>query len=518
MKLFGIEIGGSDKGKEAEEKSVSFAPVNEEDTSTIVSYGAGAGAFYHTGQYLDLDGTASANDADLISKYRGIALNPECETAIDNIVNEAISYDDDGEVVYINLDGTDLSSKVKEQIADEFYEVLNLLGFKNSGYEIFRRWYIDGRIAYHNIVGSNPKEGFSELRYIDPVSVRKVKEQEKTKDPETGADVYRDGDEFYLYTPTSSIDTSKTGGSMAAYGAVEASTNAIRIHKDAISMASSGLLDKNRKRSISYLHKAIRPVNQLRMMEDSLVVYRISRAPERRVFYIDVGNLPKGKAEEYLNSIRNKYRKKMVYDPNTGDLKDGQTHMTMLDDFWLPRKEGGRGTEITTLPGGQSLGQIEDVIYFQQRLYKSLNIPVGRLDTQNNNFGLGRANEITRDELNFQKFIDRLRIRFSNLFSDLLRKQLILKGIMSQDEWDEIADDIHFKFVRDSAFTELKEAELLRERLDMLGQVEPYIGNYFSKAWVFKNVLKMTDDQIEDIKKQIAEEKKNGEIDDDDTF
>jgi hypothetical protein len=377
---------------------------------------------------------------------------------------------------------------------------LQLLNFNSYAHDIFRKWYVDGRLPYHIIIDDkSPKNGIKELRYIDPTMLRKVKEIEEKKDTKTGAMIITKQQEYFLFQDNK----------------MNASGQGIKIHPDAICYATSGMLDPTRKRILSYLHKAIKPVNQLRMMEDSLVIYRISRAPERRIFYIDVGNLPKGKAEEYLKGIMSQYRNKLVYDAKTGDIKDDRKHMSMLEDFFLPRREGGRGTEISTLPGGENLGQIDDIIYFQKRLYKALNVPISRLE-QEQQFTLGRSTEISRDEIKFKKFIDRLRKRFSDLFNQLLKTQLMLKGIITAQDWAEWKSYIAYDYIEDNYFAELKESEMMRERFDMLGTVDEYAGKYVSIEWIAKNVLKMDDDAIKEMEKQIKAEKELMGDDDDD--
>ena len=370
-----------------------------------------------------------------------------------------------------------------------------MLNFRDMGHDLFKRWYIDGRMFHHLVLDENNlKAGIQEIRPIDAAKIKKVKQVKKKKDPETGATLIESVDEFYIYQE-------KAG-----------STNqGIKITPDSVSYVTSGLLDEARKKVVSHLHKALKPINQLRMMEDSLVIYRLARAPERRIFYIDVGNLPKGKSEEYMKNIMTKYRNKLVYDANTGAIRDDRKHMSMLEDFWLPRREGGRGTEISTLPGGENLGQIDDIVYFQKRLYRSLNVPINRLE-QESQFSLGRSTEITRDELKFQKFIDRLRARFDNLFYNIVKKQLVLKGIITEEDWENWKEDISVEYVRDSHFTELKEAELLRERLQTLDMMQQYVGEFFSKEYVMKSVLFMDDSQMTDMKKQIADEVASGEI------
>ena len=486
--LFGFEI----KRKLANAKELpSFVPKTDEDGSGVIQAGG------HFGAYIDMDGDKVKNEVELILKYRDIAAQPECDAAVEDIINESIVGDNDESPVNIVLDELDLSDKIKETIKFEFEEVLKLLNFNAYAHDIYRKWYIDGRLPYHIIIDSkNSKKGIKELRYIDPTKLRKVKEIEEQQDPKTGAKLIKKVDEFFLFQ-----DKTMNGAEQG-----------LKIYPDAIAYCTSGVMDPGRKRILSYLHKALKPVNQLRMMEDSLVIYRISRAPERRIFYIDVGNLPKGKAEEYLRGIMNQYRNKLVYDAKTGDIKDDRKHMSMLEDFFLPRREGGRGTEITTLPGGENLGQIDDIIYFQKKLYKSLNVPVNRLE-QEAQFSLGRTSEITRDEVKFKKFIDRLRKRFSDLFMQLLKTQLLLKGIITESDWKDWKESIAFDFIEDNYFSELKQSEMLRERFDMLSSLDQYVGKYISNEWIRKNVLRQTDDEIEEIQKQIDQETKSGDND-----
>lgn len=486
--LFGFEI----KRKLANAKELpSFVPKTDEDGSGVIQAGG------HFGAYIDMDGDKVKNEVELILKYRDIASQPECDAAVEDIINESIVGDNDESPVNIVLDELDLSDKIKETIKFEFEEVLKLLNFNAYAHDIYRKWYIDGRLPYHIIIDSkNSKKGIKELRYIDPTKLRKVKEIEEQQDPKTGAKLIKKVDEFFLFQ-----DKTMNGAEQG-----------LKIYPDAIAYCTSGVMDPGRKRILSYLHKALKPVNQLRMMEDSLVIYRISRAPERRIFYIDVGNLPKGKAEEYLRGIMNQYRNKLVYDAKTGDIKDDRKHMSMLEDFFLPRREGGRGTEITTLPGGENLGQIDDIIYFQKKLYKSLNVPVNRLE-QEAQFSLGRTSEITRDEVKFKKFIDRLRKRFSDLFMQLLKTQLLLKGIITESDWKDWKESIAFDFIEDNYFSELKQSEMLRERFDMLSSLDQYVGKYISNEWIRKNVLRQTDDEIEEIQKQIDQETKSGDND-----
>ncbi len=488
--FFGFEI----KRKSEEPVRPSFVPNTDEDGTGVITSGG------HFGAYLDLDGDKAKNEIDLIYKYRDIAAQPECDAAIEDIINESIVGDNDEAPVNLILDQLEISDKIKESIKNEFETVLRLLNFNSYAHDIFRKWYVDGRLPYHIIIDDKtPKSGIKELRYIDPTKLRKVKEIEETKDPKTGANIISKIDEYFLFQD-SNMSATSTG---------------LKISPDAICYATSGMLDPSRKRILSYLHKAIKSVNQLRMMEDSLVIYRISRAPERRIFYIDVGNLPKGKAEEYLKGIMSQYRNKLVYDAKTGDIKDDKKHMSMLEDFFLPRREGGRGTEITTLPGGENLGQIDDIIYFQRKLYKSLNVPINRLE-QEQQFTIGRSTEISRDEIKFKKFVDRLRKRFSDLFNQLLRTQLILKGIITAQDWNEWKTYIAYDFIKDNYFSELKEAEMLRERFEMLGTVDEYAGKYVSIEWISKTILKMDDDSMKEMEDQIKAEKETMDSDGDD--
>jgi len=488
--LFGFEINR--KGSKQPELP-SFVPNTDEDGVGVISTGG------HFGQYVDLDGDSAKNEVDLILKYRDIASHPECDAAVEDIVNEAIVGDNKSAPIEIIMDEMDdASDQVKKAIKAEFENIISLLRFNSYSHDIFRKWYVDGRLPYHIIIDNkNPKKGIQELRYIDPTKLRKIKEVEKDKDPKTGADIIKKSEEYFLFQDAK----------------MQSADQGLKIHPDSIAYCTSGMLDPSRKRILSFLHKAIKPVNQLRMMEDSLVIYRISRAPERRIFYIDVGNLPKGKAEEYLKNIMGQYRNKLVYDAKTGDIKDDRKHMSMLEDFFLPRREGGRGTEISTLPGGENLGQIDDIIYFQKKLYKSLNVPANRLE-QESGFNLGRSTEITRDEVKFKKFLDRLRKRFSDLFLQLLKTQLMLKGVITKEDWLKWKEDIYFDFIEDNYFSELKEAEIIRERFEMLAQMDEYVGKYVSNQWIRKNILRQNDDEIAEIQKQIESEKASGEIGD----
>ena len=490
--LFGFTIA---RNKDEETKSVeqSFTPpANDDGALTITS-----AAYYGTD--VDLDGTAK-NDVELISRYREMAMQPEIESAIDDIIGEAICQDDDGKIIKIILDDLKQPDKIKNAIRAEFNTVLRLLNYNNMAQDIFRRYYVDGRMYYHIIIDrTKPMEGIKELRYIDPRKLRKIREVKKQKDERTGVEMMDLINEYYIF------NDKVTTGSSQNFGPV-----GVRITVDSIISVVSGLMDSRRAMVLSYLHKAIKPLNQLRMIEDATVIYRISRAPERRIFYIDVGNLPKLKAEQYLRDIMVKYKNKLVYDASTGEVRDDRKHLSMLEDFWLPRREGGKGTEITTLPGGQNLGELEDVKYFEKKLYKALNVPVSRLNPETSGFSLGRSNEITRDELKFAKFVDRLRNKFSDMFDQAMRIQCVLKGICTNEEWDEFKENIHYDFIRDNNFSELKEAELMTNRLTLLQSVDPYTGRYFSQSWIQRNVLRLSDDEIKAMEGEIADEKEAG--------
>jgi len=496
MKLFGFELKRSNKKDPNKEndKLPSIVPKTDDDGAGYVTASGS-----HYGQYIDINGDNAKDNAELIMKYRGIAQHPEVDAAIEDIVNESISGSEQESPVQINLDGVETSDKIKKMITDEFYDICSMLNFNEFGHDMFRSWYIDGRLVHHLVVNeSNMKAGIQEIRPVDSAKVRKVKEVKYKKDTQTNAKIVDKTEEFYVFQEKNQTQS------------------AVRLSPDSVSYITSGLTDPTKKRVVSYLHKAIKPINQLRMMEDSLVIYRLARAPERRIFYIDVGNLPANKAEQHMKDIMNRYRNKLVYDASTGNLKDDRKHMSMLEDFWLPRREGGRGTEISTLPGGENLGQIDDIVYFQKRLYRSLNVPIARLE-QESQFSLGRSTEISRDEVKFQKFIDRLRKRFSGLFINILKKQLILKGIITEQDWNEWKNDIQVDFIRDNHFTELKDAEILTNRLQTLDQVTQYVGEYFSREWVMKNVMMMSDEDIDEMKKQVeAENAKGGDDDEED--
>jgi Bacteriophage T4-like portal protein (Gp20) len=491
VQLFGFEIN-----RKTQPPVESFAPPVNDDGAVIVAAG---GAY---GTYIDLDGTART-ESELVSKYREIALEADIERAVDDIVNEAIDIDAET-VVEINLDKVKYGENVKNRIREEFQTIIELLNFENEAYDLFKRWYIDGRMYFHAIIDEkNPREGIKELRYIDPRKIRKIREvKKKSKGDTTVAFANR---EYYVYNERNFLPAGGNAGLPMDVGAV----NGVKIAADSIVHVTSGLMDKNNAFVYSYLQKAIRPLNQLRTLEDATVIYRISRAPERRIFYIDVGNLPKIKAEQYLRDMMVKHKNRLVYDATTGEVRDDRKYMTMLEDYWLPRREGNRGTEITTLPAGQNLGEMADVTYFQQKLYQALNVPVSRLQSSSEVFSLGKATEISRDEVKFVKFVGRLRKRFSHLFLKTLEKQLVLKGIVSENDWTELSNQINFDYAIDSHFEEFKDTEILQSRLANLGEIQPYIGKYFSDEWVRKNVLHQTDKEIEDMIAQINAEGTN---------
>ena len=491
--LFGFTIQRSSKERDGE-KTFSI-PTPDDGTVDV----AGGGFF---GQILDTDGR-ERSDLDLIKRYRDIAQQAECDTAIEDIVNEGIVSNQNDQAIEISLDRLHYPDKIKRKIRTEFDEVLRLLNFEQKGHDIFRRWYVDGRIFYHKVIDTkNPRKGITELRYIDATKIKKVREVQKKVDPKHhGVEIAEKIDEYFVYNEKGLTGPGGIG-----------SNQGIKIAPDAITYVPSGLIEGNGGRVLSYLHKAIKPVNQLRMIEDALVIYRISRAPERRIFYIDVGNLPKIKAEQYLKDVMNRYRNKLVYDANTGEIRDDRNHMSMLEDFWLPRREGGRGTEITTLPGGSNLGEIDDIQYFRTKLYRSLNVPISRLEAESG-FSLGRSTEITRDELKFTKFVQRIRKKFSPIFTDILKTQLLLKGIIAPEDWSKIQEHIQYDYLADGHFAELKDAELLENRLNQLQTVESYIGTFFSKEYVLRKVLHMTDSEIQEMRDQIKKESETDPMD-----
>ena len=489
--LFGFSI--TKATKKADPKQ-SFTTTQADDGTQTVA----AGGYF--GQYLDMEGTAKS-EADLIRRYREVALHPECDMAIEDIINEAIVANELRDAVRVNVIDLPYGKEVRRKIEDEFKNVLRLLNFNTKGHDIFRRWYVDGRMFYHKIIDrESPVKGITELKYIDPRKIKKIREVRK-KRPDGpvpyGLSVVDEFVEYFVYNEKGVAgQTSGTG---------------IKIATDTIAFCPSGLIDQNKNMVLSYLHKAIKPVNQLRMIEDAAVIYRIARAPERRIFKIDVGNLPKIKAEQYLRDVMARYRNKLVYDAATGEIKDDRNYMSMLEDFWLPSREGGRGTDITTLPGGQNLGEITDIEYFRSKLYRSLNVPISRLESSSG-FNMGRSSEITRDELKFTKFVQRLRKKFTELFNDIMRTQLILKGIINEDDWHTVRDHLQYDFLQDGHFAELKQTEMLRERLALANEMRDYIGKFFSVEYVRKNVLKQNDREIETMDKQIKNEIDDGII------
>ena len=492
--LFGFTIQKSQKDQGLSGKT--FTDPTPDDGAIEI---AGGGFF---SSVLDTDGR-ERNDLDLIRRYRDISMQSECDAAVEDIVNEGIISNLNDIPVNIDLTNLKYGDKIKNRIRVEFMEVLRLLNFNEKGHDIFRRWYVDGRIYYHKVIDNkDPQKGLTHLRFIDPTKIRKVRET--TKDPsvdQNGVEMVSKVDEYFIYSDKGFASSGSQGNDQG-----------IKIAADSVVYVPSGLLDNNSGRVISHLHKAIKPVNQLRMIEDAIVIYRISRAPERRIFYIDVGNLPKVKAEQYLKDVMNRYRNKLVYDASTGEIRDDRNHMSMLEDFWLPRREGGRGTEITTLPGGQNLGEIDDIVYFQRKLYRSLNVPISRLEAENG-FSMGRASEITRDELKFTKFVQRIRKKFVPLFTDLLKTNLLLKGIISPEDWPRMQEHIQYDFMEDGHFAELKDAELLNDRIQTLDGIQSYIGTFFSKEYVLKKVLNMTDAEIQEMRAQMKKELETDPLD-----
>jgi hypothetical protein len=507
-KLFGFSI--EDDGSLSPSTLSPVAPNNEDGSDFYLTSG-----FF--GSYVDIEGVYRT-EFDLIKRYREMALHPECDSAIEDIVNEAIVSDSNDSPVSIELSNLNASDGIKKKIREEFKYILELLDFDRKSHEIYRNWYVDGRLYYHKVIDlKNPHEGIQELRYIDAMKMRYVRQQKKS---ERDKKIYRlaniniddpmnyefpEIEEYFIYNPKMTYPTtnpSSLGG-----------TGGIKFTKDSITYCTSGLIDRNKGSTLSYLHKAIKSLNQLRMIEDSLVIYRLSRAPERRIFYIDVGNLPKVKAEQYLRDVMMRYRNKMVYDANTGEIRDDKKFMSMLEDFWLPRREGGRGTEISTLPGGQNLGEITDIEYFKKKLYRSLNVPPSRMDGEGG-FNLGRSSEILRDEVKFSKFVSRLRKRFSHMFNDMLKTQLILKNIITPEDWEKMDEHIQYDFLYDNHFAELKDAELLNERLNMVQVAEPYVGKYFSQDYLRRKILRQTDEEILEQNKLIEKEIKSGVIPD----
>ena len=510
-RLFGFSIEGEDKSPTIQ----SPVPPNNADG---VDYYASSGAGFY-GSYLDLEGVYK-NENDLLRRYREMALHPEVDSAIEDVVNEAIVSDTNDSPVQIELSNLNASDGIKMKIREEFKYILELLDFDNKSHEIYRNWYVDGRLFYHKVIDlKKPEEGIKELRYIDAMKMRYVRKLKKNSNVKSNTPIlmasqpdsplkyeFPDIEEFFIYTP----EPAKSVG--GAFGTTTPQKN-ITMTKDSVTYCTSGLVDRNKGLVLSYLHKAIKSLNQLRMIEDSLVIYRLSRAPERRIFYIDVGNLPKIKAEQYLRDVMMRYRNKLVYDANTGEMRDDKKFMSMMEDFWLPRREGGRGTEISTLPGGQNLGEITDIEYFKNKLYSSLNVPPSRMQSDGG-FNLGRSSEILRDEVKFSKFVGRLRKRFSKMFSDMLKTQLILKNIVTPEDWDVMEEHIQYDFLYDNHFAELKEAELLTERLNLVATAEPYVGKYYSQDYVRRQILRQTDQEIIDQDELIEKEISDGIIPD----
>ena len=505
-KLFGFSI------EPGEKKSKSVAspvpPNNQDGVDNFIASG-----FY--GSYVDIEG-AYRTEHDLIKRYREMALHPEVDNAIEDVVNEAIVSDLYDSPVEIELSNLKASDKLKEKIRAEFRYIKELLDFDKKSHEIFRNWYVDGRLYYHKVIDlKKPQEGIKELRYIDPMKMRFIRQEKKpkgntvngidlTRMTEESKSFYPEIEEFFIFSPKPNYPLGMVRGG---------GSKGVKIAKDSITYVTSGLVDRNKGTGLSYLHKAIKGLNQLRMIEDSLVIYRLSRAPERRIFYIDVGNLPKVKAEQYLRDVMNRYRNKQVYNAQTGEIRDDRKFMSMMEDFWLPRREGGRGTEITTLPGGQNLGELSDIEYFQKKLYRALGVPESRI-ASDGGFNLGRSSEILRDELKFAKFVGRLRKRFGQLFNDMLKTQLILKNVITPEDWEALSDHIQYDFLYDNQFAEVKESELMNERLGTLATIEPYIGKYYSVDYVRRKVLRQTDQEILEIDEQIEKEIKDGIIPD----
>lgn len=481
MDIFGFEIK---RKKEKEQKGAIVAPASDDGSTVMTSSASG-----YYGLTVDIEGVIK-NENDLIRRYRQIAQYSDCDSAIEDIVNEAITANDDESPVDIVLDDVELSESIKNKIRDEFSSILKLYKFNEKGHDMFRSWYIDGRLYYHILLDpTNIKKGIVELRQIDPRKIRKIKNVKKEKN-DKGVEVVKSVEEYYIYNDK---------------GINENTSQGVKLSVDSVVYAPSGLIDANTNMMLGHLHKAIKPVNQLKMIEDALIIYRVSRAPERRVFYVDVGNLPKMKAEQYVNDIMNKFRNKIVYDATTGEVRDDRKHLSMMEDFWMPRREGGKGTEITTLPGGQGLGQIEDIQYFQTKLYQALNVPISRLQPAQG-FSLGRANEVTRDEIKFNKFIERIRRKFTAIFSDTLKVQLVAKGIILLEEWEDIVQDVRFDFQEDNHFAELRDTEILMNRIQTLQQVEQYVGKYYSQEYVRRFILQQSENEIKQIDAQIEDE------------
>ena len=494
FELFGFEIKSKNKNKK---KRKTFVTPENLDGATQVVEGGGV-----YGHYLDT-GVDAKDENVLIQKYREMSMSQEVDLAISDVVNEAVVHEDGKTTISLSLDNVEQSDGIKTKISNEFKSILKLLDFNKTGSDLFKKWYVDGKLYHHIIIDKNKvKDGIKELVPIDALNIQKIDEVKKEKDPVTNVEMVVDTQEYFVYTPSQSNQSFiNTAGS-----------ELVRVAPDSISYVHSGMVDNQKQIIIGYLYKSIKPYNQLRMIEDSLVIYRLARAPERRIFYIDVGNLPKLKAEQYLRSVMDKYKQKVIYNASTGEVEDQKKQMSMLEDFWLPRREGGRGTEISTLPSGQNLGEIDDIEYFRKKLYQALNVPISRIEgTEQTAFNLGRTSEINRDEIKFSKFITRIRNRFSGLFTELLKVQLLLKGVIKEDDWEEIKDSVDYVWTRDSHYVELKENEIYRERFEIMQSMEEYIGKYVSNEWVRKNILRQTDADIRDINKQIEDEKLEGE-------
>lgn len=493
--LFGFEIRRVTDPVEVQEKQPTFAPEIKDDGAVVVAAG---GAY---GTYIDLQG-AARTEAELVTKYREMAMHPEVERAVDDIINEAIIVEDKEKIVQINLDDTKLSTNIKKKVTEEFENILALLDFNKSAFDIFRRWYVDGRMYYHVIIDvTKPGDGIKELRYIDPRKLRKIREVKRKRDSKSQVTQTQTVQEYFIYNEKGFQNKAGEVGTATA-------VQGLKIAPDSIVHITSGVLDPMNSVVLSHLHKAIKPLNQLRALEDATVIYRISRAPERRIFYIDVGNLPKMKAEQYLRDMMTRHKNKVVYDASTGEIRDDRKFMTMLEDYWLPRRDGSRGTEITTLPAGQNLGKLEDVEYFQKKLYESLNVPTTRLE-QDGTFIFGQGQEISRDEIKFTKFIDRVRMRFNHLFLDSLKKQLILKNVITEDDWELFETYIKFDYTKDNYFEQQKQSTVMTDRINLLTQMTPYIGKYYSNEWVRKHILQQSDEEIEEMDEQNMAEQEN---------
>ena len=493
--LFGFEIRRVTDPVEVQEKQPAFAPEIKDDGAVVVAAG---GAY---GTYIDLQG-AARTEAELVTKYREMAMHPEVERAVDDILNEAIIVEEKEKIVQINLDDTKLSTNIKKKITEEFENVLTLLDFNKSAFDIFRRWYVDGRMYYHVIIDiTQPGDGIKEMRYIDPRKLRKIREVKRKRDSKSQVTQTQTVQEYFIYNEKGFQNKAGEVGTATA-------VQGLKISSDSIVHITSGVLDPMNSVVLSHLHKAIKPLNQLRALEDATVIYRISRAPERRIFYIDVGNLPKMKAEQYLRDMMTRHKNKVVYDASTGEIRDDRKFMTMLEDYWLPRRDGSRGTEITTLPAGQNLGKLEDVEYFQKKLYESLNVPVTRLE-QDGSFIFGQGQEISRDEIKFTKFIDRVRMRFNHLFLDSLRRQLILKNVITDDDWELFETHIKFDYTKDNYFEQQKQSSVMTDRINLVTQMQPFIGKYYSNEWVRKHILQQSDEEIEEMDEQSMAEQEN---------